>query len=153
MNNAVLNVVLQSLLFICLASVFILLVLPVFTAWHSQNPDNISRHLLVITDSVSGSQRAAIERTRKLLESGIGNIELEIVAFDRGVSLLNKGSQYHKDIKLLLDKGVVFTVCQKSLDLLGSDRTLYIQDGVKIVSDGSQYAEYLKDQGYIDELG
>ena len=53
-----------------------------------------------------------------------------------------------------MEKGVVFSACQKSLDVLSGQlgRSLEILEGVKVIGDGEQYAKYLKGQGYIDGL-
>ena len=154
MNNAILNTALQSIMFIGLASVFILLLIPVISARFSKTPDRPSRHMFAITDNVSHSQRNVIARTKKLLEIHNGKAQLEIVALGNGVSLLTKGSHYHKDITTLMEKGVVFSACQKSLDVLSGQlgRSLEILEGVKVIGDGEQYAKYLKGQGYIDGL-
>ena len=155
MNNAILNTVLQSIMFIGLASVFILLLIPVISARFSKTPDRPSRHMFAITDSISHSQRGVMARTKKLLEIHNGKAQLEIVALGNGVPLLTKDSHYHKDITTLMEKGVVFSACQKSLDVLSGQlgRSLEMLDGVKIVEHGVQYTEYLKDQGYINEVG
>jgi intracellular sulfur oxidation DsrE/DsrF family protein len=150
MNSALFNTVLQSLLFAGLAGVLVLLLLPVFTAWHSQPSVFPARHVLAVADSFSGTQSFAINRMKTLLKQHNGEAQLEIVALGDGVPLLAKDSPYHEDIMALLVDGVVISVCEKSL-ALNSARLGYsieLIDGVKLVKDGAQYAQLLKELGY-----
>ncbi|WP_455212313.1 hypothetical protein, partial [Kaarinaea lacus] len=111
------------------------------------------RSVLEISDSLAASQRLTIGRAKKLVEQSTSAI-IEVVAVGKGISLLVLDTPYQQEIQSLMNRGVVFTVCQCSLlrlvEKIGHPVSLL--PGVNMTRDGYSYAENLKNSGYIDEF-
>lgn len=153
MNTQVLNLILQIVMAIGILSIVVLLIMPVFKAFHGNAKLDQSRSVLEISDSLAGNQRLTIARANNLLEQNSTAL-IEVVAVGMGVSLLLPTTPYEQEILSLINKGVVFKACQRSLQQLmpKTGRPVEVLAGVGIVQDGHAYAEGLKDKGYTDEF-
>ncbi len=153
MNTHILNVALQLAMFAGLLSIVFLLLMPTLPFFQKKPTSNNVLSVLEINDSLTGNQQLIIARTKKLSEKKPGP-HIEVVASGDGIGLLFSTSPYRQEILSLISKGVIFTVCQKSLRQLETKihRSVDVLSGVRFANDGHVYAEQLKDNGYIDEL-
>ena len=153
MNTQLAILFMQIIMVICLSVIGLLLVLPVISAMSNNKAPVTARHVLEITDSSAAKQRMTIGCAISLLEQNATAI-IEVVAVGKGVNLLFDNTPHKQAIQSLLNKGVVFTLCQQSLLQLSEKigRSIETIPGVKMTQDGRSYADNLKDLGYIDEL-
>jgi intracellular sulfur oxidation DsrE/DsrF family protein len=153
MNIQLLNLIMQGTMVFGLMLMLLLLIMPVIKG-DRNNSSSARRHsVLEIGDSMTASQRFTLTRANKLLEQS-NNTSIEIVALGNGVNLLLHDTPYKLDIQSLMNKGVIFTVCELSLKTLAEriGHSLEVLPGVRKTQNGHHYAEQLKDIGYIDEL-
>ena len=154
MKLDVVGLILQTIMITGLGLVILLLILPIFINASPKNSAKPVQFVLEVLNSNTGIQQAIIARIKKLLEQHSGQTQIEVVTAEKGVYFLLNDTRYFADIQKLMDKGVVFTVCQKTLSNLSQKlgSSLETLKGVKFVGDGRLYAEQLKESGYIDEL-
>jgi len=158
MNSLTLNFFLQVSMIAGLLLVAYLMIMPVIagivgSAKNSNIRQLDNRSVLEVVDSRNDTQRMVIARLKNMLEIN-PKAQLEVVARDEGINLLFTYSVHKQAIQNLMQQGVLFTACQKSLQRL-SKRTAFpveILPGVRLIADGKFYAEQLKNAGYIDEL-
>jgi intracellular sulfur oxidation DsrE/DsrF family protein len=153
MHTQIFNWILQGIMATGLLAILMLLVTPAIKAYFGDGVPNKIQSVLEVNDSVNGKQRLALARAKKLLEQSATPL-VEVVAVGKGVTMLVQNSPYNEEILSLMNKGVVFTVCQNSLRQMAGQlsHTLAILDGVRVAQDGHRYAEKLKDDGYVDEF-
>ena len=153
MNISALNVVLQITMVAGLSSIVFLLVMPTIKVFNKSKLSADSKSVLEIADSTSANQLLTIARANKLLLDNSKAL-IEVVAVRNGISLLSIESPHRDKISALMEKGVMFTICQHSVKQheKKTSRAFDTLPGVRIEQDGHVYAEGLKDNGYIDEL-
>lgn len=153
MNISVINVALQITMVAGLLSIVFLLIMPTIKKFNkSETPISI-KTVLEIADSTPADQLHALARAKQLLLENSKNM-VEVVALRNGISLLSKQSPHREKISSLMEQGVIFTICQLSVNLHESKthRAFDILPGTRTAQDGRVYAEALKDNGYIDEF-
>ena len=153
MNTHLLNLFLQIAMVMGLLSILLLLIMPTMKAFQDDTAVGASRSVLEISDSLTARQRLVITRAKNLLEQSAAAV-IEVVAIGKGVNLMLHDTPYQQEIQSLVSKGVVFTVCQRSLQRLTETigHPIKVLEGVNVTQDGRAYAEGLKENGYIDEL-
>ena len=149
----VFNVVLQVTMVVGLLLILFLLIMPTIKGFQNNSETVESKSVLEIADSLAHSQRITIVRANMLLAQSTA-VFVEVVAVGKGVALLFRDSPLKYEIQSLMDKGVVFTVCQRSLRKIEQKlaHSVAVLPGVHMVADGHRYAEELKERGYLDEF-
>lgn len=135
-----------------LSAVSFLLLLPLMSKRRSTN--KLTKYIIECTDSVNATQKLVLARAKTLLEQHKGLCLIEVVAMGSGVELVSRNTRFFQDIQELVKKGVVFSVCLLSLQNLTQQigHPIELTSEVKSVQDGHQYAEQLKENGYIEAL-
>jgi len=135
-------------------SVAFLIVMPAIP-FFSKDPLITTKSVLEISDSLQGNQQLVISRAKKLCVTLPGK-HIEVVAVGKGIDLLlsDYDSANQHEIQSLMRRGVVFSICQHSLQELTHrlGRPIQIIEGVQRVPDGRCYADDLKNNGYLDIL-
>ncbi|TVP87035.1 MAG: hypothetical protein EA347_08380 [Thioalkalivibrio sp.] len=103
------------------ASVLLLalcLLLPVHSAWADQPSEDRPRVALQISDHGSIRQTMVLSVANNLVNHyGVGNVDVEIVAFGPGLTMLQRNSQFTDRISILAnEQGVRFSYCQITVD-------------------------------------
>ncbi|MDX1796278.1 MAG: DsrE family protein [Hydrogenovibrio sp.] len=81
-------------------------------------PDTFAEHKMVlqISDPNPFKQTLVLNVAGNLIKYyGLGNVDLEIVAFGPGLRLLMKGNPHQTRIQTLMDAGVRFSACENTL--------------------------------------
>jgi len=129
------------------------LLLPLSPVWGDPPPEERPRIALQISDHGSIRQTMVLSVANNLVNHyGVGNVDVEIVAFGPGLTLLQRTSQFTDRITTLAqDQGVRFSYCQITVDatearerqpmLLVPEATSTASGAVRIVD--------LVNQGYI----
>jgi len=153
MNTHVFNLIMQVTMVIGLLSILLLLIMPALKAFQNDNAPAEYRSVLEINDSTTASQRMTVARAKKLLEQSAAAV-IEVVAVGKGIGFLMNDAPCKQDIQLLMNHGVIFTVCQRSIEKVAKNigHPIDVIAGVRLTPDGHSYAERLKDDGYIDEF-
>ncbi len=152
MNNNILIITLQSLMVVGMLSISILLIMPAIPYFNSTQPD-AERYALEVKHSLAGHQKQALAQAKKLASQVAGEY-IEVIAVGKGTSLLVNSTPYKEDIQLLMDKGVIFSLCQFSLQQqeVKQGHPIETLPGIRLIEDGHGYAENLKNNGYYDVL-
>lgn len=135
------------------------LIAPIFyTTEKARNKHNplLERLVVTIGDGKSTTQSTVIGH----LESLINRQHLEpqnicLVAYDKGVYILEKGHRYQQRLQALSNKGMPIYACDNGLTTIRSKHggQFTLMEGVTIVPNGKQQIEALMDMGYTDSLG
>ena len=153
MNSHIFSLAIQITMLAGLLSIVFLLIMPAIPFFNNKDAHIEKRSVLEISNSLTGTQQLIISRAKKLLEKQSDAL-IEVVATGKGISLLFHNTSFKEDIQSLINKGVVFTVCQFSLQQLENrlGHPVELLPRVRLIADGHSYAEGLKESGYIDEL-
>lgn len=81
---------------------------------------------------------------------GMDDVDIEIVAFDKGLSLMAGHSPESKRIPNLILQNISFSMCQHTLDRVTAQQGIApkLEEGVKIVPSGVVRIVELQEQGY-----
>ncbi len=95
-----------------------LFLLPLNPVWADPAPEERPRIALQISDHGSIRQTMVLSVANNLVNHyGVGNVDVEIVAFGPGLTLLQQSSQFTDRITTLArDQGVRFSYCQITVD-------------------------------------
>ena len=129
-----------------------LLISPLAQALEEKAPEGTTTKLVIqISEADESKQHLALSNVYNLQKFyGIDNIEIEVVAYGPGISLLYPEGKEASRVRSLLAQDVTFTGCQNTLDTI-KDKTgkepKLIED-VDIVRAGIARIIELQDQGY-----
>lgn len=110
-------------------------------------------HKVVIQVSTSDPQvqRIALNNAANLQkEFGMDNVQIEIVAYGPGLSLLTAKSSYPERVPSLVLQGIRFSACHNTMEGI-KRKTGHLPDlleGVEVVPSGVARIVELQDQGY-----
>ncbi len=122
------------------------------TAFEEHAPEGTSTKLVIqISENDPSKQHLALSNVYNLQKFyGLDNIEIEVVAYGPGISILDPDGKEASRVRSLMAQDVIFTGCQNTLDTIkdktGKDQQLI--DDVKIVRAGIARIIGLQDQGY-----
>ena len=122
------------------------------TALEDNAPEGTATKLVIqISENDQSKQHLALSNVYNLQKFyGLDNIEIEVVAYGPGISLLYPDGKEASRVRSLMAQDVIFTGCQNTLDTIkantGKDQKL-IED-VEIVRAGIARIIELQDQGY-----
>lgn len=111
------------------------------------------KHKVVIqvsTDDV-GTQTIALNNAVNLQKLyGVDNIEVEIVGYGPGLSLLTKNNSQHDRVKSLSVQNIRFSACGNTMDKIAqkTGKRPELTEGVEIVTAGVARILELQEQGY-----
>ena len=91
-------------------------------------------------------QKSLIGQVNNILKA-LGNIPIEVMAHGAGVDLLLQGSSMKNNVELLNEKGVVFLICQNTLN----DRKVEITEFLpfcKVVPSGVAHIIVRQSEGW-----
>lgn len=116
-------------------------------------PDTFAKHKIVlqISDRDPFKQTLVLNVAHNLIKYyGLGNAEIEVVAFGPGVRLLLKGNTNTQRIQNLMKNGVRFTGCANTLHNFAKHlgHVPPIMKGVKIAPAGAARILQLETAGY-----
>ena len=81
---------------------------------------------------------------------GVDNVEIELVAYGKGIYFLTKESPLRARIESLMMQDVVFTACGDTINTLKRTKGLELDliDGVETVPNGIPHIMLLQEKGY-----
>lgn len=81
---------------------------------------------------------------------GVDNVEIELVAYGKGIYFLTKESPFKARIESLMMQDVVFTACEDTINTLKRTKGIELDfiDGVQTVPNGIPRIMQLQEQGY-----
>ena len=127
------------------------LVVPAF--YHSERKTNHPHsHFVIPSDNATAaSQAMTISHIETLLQqSNVLAENIVLVAYDKGVHLLEQGNKFQARLEILIGKGVQCYACETSLATL-KDRLILIE-GMKYIANGKQYINTLMEQGFTNSF-
>lgn len=110
-------------------------------------------HQVVIQVSTDDAQvqRMALNNATNLQKKfGIDNVQIEIVAYGPGLSLLTAKSAYPQRVTSMVMQGIRFSACHNTMEGI-KRKTGHLPDlleGVKVVPSGTARIVTLQEQGY-----
>jgi uncharacterized protein len=81
---------------------------------------------------------------------GMDNVDIEIVAFNKGLSLMAGDSPESKRIPNLIMQNISFSMCKNTIDRAATEKGAApkLEEGVKVVPSGVARIVELQEQGY-----
>ena len=129
-----------------------LLVSPLAQALEEQAPEGTTTKLVIqISEDDASKQHLALSNVYNLQKFyGLDNIEIEVVAYGPGISLLYPDGKESSRVRSLMAQDVIFTGCQNTLDTIkaNSGKEPKLIDDVVIVRAGIARIIELQDKGY-----
>jgi len=129
-----------------------LLISPLAQALEEKAPEGTTTKLVIqISEADESKQHLALSNVYNLQKFyGIDNIEIEVVAYGPGISLLYPEGKEASRVRSLLAQDVTFTGCQNTLDTIKdkTDKEPKLIEDVNIVRAGIARIIELQDQGY-----
>ncbi len=129
-----------------------LLVSPLAQAMEDKAPEGTTTKLVIqISEDDASKQHLALSNVYNLQKFyGIDNIEIEVVAYGPGISLLYPEGKEASRVRSLLAQDVTFTGCQNTLDTIkaNSGKEPKLIEDVNIVRAGIARIIELQDKGY-----
>ena len=125
---------------------------PLANALEDNAPEGESAKLVIqVSTNDPGKQHLALSNVYNLQKYyGIDNIEIEVVAYGPGISLLYPEGKEAARVRSLMAQDVVFTGCQNTLDTIkaSNGKEPQLIDDVEIVRAGVARIIQLQDQGF-----
>ena len=133
-------------------SMLMLLNSPTVSALEDNAPEGTSTRLVIqISENDPSKQHLALSNVYNLQKFyGIDNIEIEVVAYGPGISLLDPDGKEAIRVRSLMAQDVIFTGCQNTLDTIKANtgKEMKLIEDVEIVRAGIARIIDLQDQGY-----
>ena len=137
---------------LCMLWMAMLFSSPMANALEDNAAEGTTAKLVIqISDNDESKQHLALSNVYNLQKFyGIDNIEIEVVAYGPGISLLYPEGKEAARVRSLMAQDVTFTGCQNTLDTLKAKNGKEPQliDDVDIVRAGVARIIELQDQGY-----
>lgn len=137
---------------LCMLWMVMLFSSPLANALEDNAPEGESAKLVIqVSTNDPGKQHLALSNVYNLQKYyGIDNIEIEVVAYGPGISLLYPEGKEAARVRSLMAQDVVFTGCQNTLDTIkaSNGKEPQLIDDVEIVRAGVARIIQLQDQGY-----
>ena len=134
------------------AFISMLFISPFANALEDTAPEGESAKLVIqVSTNDPGKQHLALSNVYNLQKYyGIDNIEIEVVAYGPGISLLYPEGKEAARVRSLMTQDVVFTGCQNTLDTIKASKGNEPQliEDVEIVRAGVARIIQLQDQGF-----
>ena len=125
---------------------------PLANALEENAPVGESAKLVIqVSTNDPGKQHLALSNVYNLQKYyGIDNIEIEVVAYGPGISLLYPEGKEAARVRSLMAQDVIFTGCQNTLDTIkaSNGKEPQLIDDVEIVRAGVARIIQLQDQGF-----
>ena len=137
---------------ICFVWMLLFFTSPVVQAVEDNAAEGTTTKLVIqISDSDPSKQHLALSNVYNLQKYyGLDNIEIEVVAYGPGISLLYPEGKEASRVRSLMAQDVIFTGCQNTLDTIktkiGKEPELI--DDVEVVRAGIARIIELQDEGY-----
>ena len=139
-------------LYFVMAFISMLFISPFANALEDNAPEGESAKLVIqVSTNDPGKQHLALSNVYNLQKYyGIDNIEIEVVAYGPGISLLYPEGKEAARVRSLMAQDVVFTGCQNTLDTIkaSSGKEPQLIEDVEIVRAGVARILQLQDQGF-----
>lgn len=137
---------------LCLLFMTLLLNSQTVAALENNAPPGTTTKLVIqISENDESKQHLALSNVYNLQKFyGMDNIEIEVVAYGPGISLLYPNGKEAPRVRSLMLQNVVFTGCQNTLDTIkdNTGKEPELIEDVEIVRAGIARIIELQDQGY-----
>lgn len=115
--------------------------------------DTLAEHKVVIQVSTDDArtQKIAMNNAVNLQKAyGMDNVDVQIVAYGPGLSMITKNSQYAERVASLAQQNVHFNACANTMAKIENKtgKKPALVDGVTVVSGGVKRITDLQEQGY-----
>jgi len=147
--------ILQSI-FIATFGVMILgLILPAFYQSKLKTDTFLSKFVVPIDNASDASQAFTVSHMETLIQKNqVLPENIVLIAYGKGVYLLEIGNHFQTRLQALSDKGVQFyaSATSQAANQKGVPDHVQLLDGVKTIADGKQYIENLMEQGFVNSF-
>lgn len=143
--------VMQSIFITMIGIMIIGLVVPAF--YHSDRKTNplLSHFVIPIDNATTAHQAMTISHMETLLQQPhVLADNIVLVAYDKGIHLLEQGNTFQARLQVLIEKGIQCYACDATQAKL-KDRPVLIA-GVKNIANGKQYIDTLMEQGFTNSF-
>ena len=143
--------VMQSLFITTIGIMILGLVVPAF--YHSDRKTNqlLTHFVIPIDNATVARQEFTVSHMETLLKQPHVLAEnIVLVAYGKGVHLLERGNKLQARLETLIGKGVQCYACE--LTLAKQPERLALLDGVKNVGNGNQYIDTLMENGFTNSF-
>ena len=119
---------------------------------HERKADEPHKVVISVSSPDEKAQTIALNMASNLQRAyGIDNVEVEVVAFGRGLGLLTAGDKRTKRVKSLAVQGITFSACSNTMSKIErkKGKKPKLTEGVGIVPAGVGRIMELQEQGYV----
>ena len=143
--------VMQSIFITTIGIMIIGLVVPAFYPSDRKTNPLLSHFVIPIDSATAARQAMVVSHLETLLtQPHVQSDNIVLVAYDKGVHLLEQGNTFQARLQALIGNGVRCYACETSQAKL-KDRLVLIE-GVKKIANGKQYIDTLMEQGFTNSF-
>lgn len=120
-------------------------------AAHSEESPAKHRVVIQVSSDDARTQTIAMNNAVNLqTELGMDNVEIEIVAYGPGISMLIGGAKQSQRVASLAQQDIIFSACGNTMKKVEKKqgKPVVLSDGVKVVPAGVLRIMELQEQGY-----
>ena len=147
--------IMQSIFITTIAIMIIGLVAPAFASPTGKAHPQPSKFVIPIDKASDARQDLTVSHLETLLQhQHMRASDIVLVAYAKGIYLLEKGNHFQARVQALIDKGVQCYACETTRTKIETQLAsrLNLLDGVKGTVNGQQYVEALMEQGYVNSF-
>lgn len=147
--------IMQSIFITTIAIMIIGLVAPAFASPTGKANPLLSKFVIPIDKASDAQQALTVSHLETLLQQKhMCSSDIVLVAYAKGIYLLEKGNHFQARMQALIDKGVQCYACETSRSKIEAHSAsgLILLDGVKGTINGQQYIESLMEQGFTNSF-
>ena len=145
--------IMQSVFITTIAIMILGLVVPVFFSSTANPNAQPGRYVIPISDATEVQQTLTLSYLETLLRQKAPPLaETVLVAYGKGIYLLEDGHKYQDRLQALMQNGLSCYVCARSLAEIEARTGIppLLQVGVQHIANGQAYVETLMDQGFVN---
>ena len=131
------------------------LFIPAFYHSNQKTSTVLSQFVVPIDNASDANQAFTVAHLETLLQQKhILATNIILVAYGKGIYLLEKGNHFQPRLQALIEKGVQFYTCNTTQATIKNQLFHHIDfiDGVKSVPNGKDYIETLMEQGFTNSF-
>jgi len=123
-----------------------------FTATYASAADDTHKVVIQVSSADAGTQKLALNNAANILKDfGPGNVQVEIVAFGPGLSILTKKGKNTKRVaNMAFNEDLTFSACNNTMQNVKkkTGHLPVLTKGVKVVPSGATQIMKLQEKGY-----